>query len=126
VLAAAQVVVNLLPLTDATRGLFNAATFAHLPEGASFVNLARGAQVVESDLLAALGRGRLRHAVLDVFAVEPLPADHPFWSHPKITVLPHVAAQTDPRSAALIVAHNLRALRDGRPLQALVDRRRGY
>jgi glyoxylate/hydroxypyruvate reductase A len=126
VLAAAQIVVNLLPLTDATRGLFNAATFALMPQGASLVNLARGAHVVESDLLAALDRGHLRHAVLDVFAVEPLPAAHAFWSHPQVTVLPHIAAQTDPRSAAQIVARNVRALRDGRVLLDLVERGRGY
>jgi glyoxylate/hydroxypyruvate reductase len=125
-LGAAQIVVNLLPLTDATRGLFNAATFERMPKGASLVNLARGAHVVERDLLAALDRGHVRHAVLDVFAVEPLPPDHPFWSHPQVTVLPHIAAQTDPRTAAQIVAHNVRAVRDGRPVQALVDRRRGY
>jgi glyoxylate/hydroxypyruvate reductase len=126
VLATAQIVVNLLPLTAATRGLFNAATFECMPRGASLVNLARGAQVVEADVLAALGSGQLRHAVLDVFATEPLATGHPFWAHPQVTVLPHVAAQTDPRSAARIVAHNLRALREGRPLQALVDRGRGY
>jgi glyoxylate/hydroxypyruvate reductase A len=90
------------------------------------VNLARGAHVVEADLLAALDSGRLRHAVLDVFAVEPLPAGHAFWSHPSVTVLPHVAAPTDPRSAALIAARNVLALRDRRPLANLVDRARGY
>ena len=126
VLAVAQIVVNLLPLTPATRGLFNTATFDRMPQGASLVNLARGAHVVEPDLLAALDQGPLRHAVLDVFAVEPLPAEHLFWSHPQVTVLPHVAAQTDPRSAAQIVARNVQALRGGQGLQALVDRRRGY
>jgi glyoxylate/hydroxypyruvate reductase len=126
VLATAQIVVNLLPLTAATRGLFNAATFALMPQGASLVNLARGAHVVESDLLAALEQGQLRHAVLDVFAVEPLPTDHLFWSHPRVTVLPHIAAQTDPRTAAQIVARNVRALRDEGVLQDRVDRERGY
>jgi glyoxylate/hydroxypyruvate reductase A len=126
VLAAAQIVVNLLPLTAATRGLFNAATFARMPQGASLVNLARGAHVVEADLLAALDSGQLRHAVLDVFAIEPLPREHAFWAHPRVTVLPHVAAQTDVRTAAAIVARNLHALREGRPLHDLVDRQRGY
>jgi glyoxylate/hydroxypyruvate reductase A len=125
-LGRAQIVVNLLPLTAATRGLFNAATFAQMPEGASFVNLARGAHVVEADLLAALDRGQLRHAVLDVFAIEPLPSGHAFWAHPQVTVLPHVAAQTDVRTAAAIVARNLHALRAGLALHDLVDRRRGY
>lgn len=126
VLATADVVVNLLPLTDATRGLFNAQTFAQMRRGAALVNLARGGHVVEADLLAALASGQLGHAVLDVFANEPLPAAHAFWSHPRITVLPHVAALTDPRSAALIVARNVLALRQGRALENLVDRSRGY
>ena len=126
VLAQAGVVINLLPLTPDTRGLFDAETFAHMPRGASLVNLARGAHVVEADLLAALASGHLRHAVLDVFATEPLAATHPFWSHPAITVLPHIAAPTDPRSAAVIAARNIAALRGGEPLQHLVDRTRGY
>ena len=126
VLTAAQIVVNLLPLTPATRGLFNTTTLAAMPRGASLVNLARGAHVVESDLLAALDRGHLHHAVLDVFAVEPLPPAHPFWTHAKVTMLPHVAAQTDVRSAVRIVANKLLALREGRALNDLVDRQRGY
>ena len=125
-LARSRIVVNLLPLTAETRGLFDARAFAQMPRGASLVNLARGAHVVEADLLAALACGHLQHAVLDVFATEPLPAAHPFWSHPAITVLPHVAAPTDPRSAASIAARNVDALRAGRPLQHLVDRARGY
>ena len=126
VLGAAQVVVNLLPLTEATRGLFDARRLAAMAEGASLVNLARGAHVVESDLIAALHAGRLRRAVLDVFQTEPLPDAHPFWRHPRITVLPHAAAQTDARSAAAIAARNVRAVRAGRPLEHLVDRARGY
>jgi glyoxylate/hydroxypyruvate reductase A len=125
-LADADVVVNLLPLTDATRGLFNAQTFARMRRGSALVNLARGAHVVEADLLDALASGQLGHAVLDVFAGEPLPAAHPFWAHPRVTVLPHAAALTDPRSAALIVARNVSALREGRALENLVDRSRGY
>ena len=126
VLAQSHIVINLLPLTPATRGLFNAATLAQLPRGASLVNLARGAHVVEADVLAALASGQLRHAVLDVFAAEPLPSGHAFWSHPSVTVLPHVAAPTDPRSAVRIAASNVRSLRNGLPLGNLVDRQRGY
>ena len=126
VLARANVVVNLLPLTPATRGLFNAATLAQMPRGSSLVNLARGAHVVDADLLAALASGHIAHAVLDVFHAEPLPAGHAYWSHPRVTVLPHVAAPTDPRSAAMVVARNVRALREGRPLSHVVDRLRGY
>lgn len=125
-LGGAAVVVNLLPLTPATRGLFNAATLAAMRPGASLVNLARGGHVVEADLLAALDAGHLRHAVLDVFQQEPLPAAHRFWSHPLVTVLPHVAAATDPRSAAAVVAANVRRFRAGAPVEHLVDRARGY
>ncbi|MEO6407370.1 MAG: glyoxylate/hydroxypyruvate reductase A [Burkholderiaceae bacterium] len=126
VLGRADIVVNLLPLTPATRGFFDAARLARLPRGASLVNLGRGGHVVDADLLAALDRDHLRHAVLDVFHTEPLPPEHRYWTHPRVTVLPHVAAQTDPRSAAQIVAANVRALREGRPIEHLVDRSSGY
>ncbi len=125
-LAQADIVVNLLPLTDDTRGLLDADFFSALPPDASVVNLARGAHVVDADLLAALDSGHLRHAVLDVFHVEPLPADHPYWLHPRVTLLPHAAAGTDPRSAAVVAVANLRACRDGGHIQHLVERRRGY
>jgi glyoxylate/hydroxypyruvate reductase len=124
--ASQEIVINLLPLTNSTRGLLNAAVFAAMPHGAAVVNLARGAHVVDTDLLAALDSAHLSHAVLDVFHQEPLPADHRFWRHPKLTVLPHVAALTDERSAAQVVANNLRALAHGQPLQHLVDRAAGY
>jgi len=125
-LARSDIVVNLLPLTPATHGLLDARLFAALPRGAAVVNLARGAHVVDADLLAALDSGQVGHAVLDVFHQEPLPAEHRYWSHPQVTVLPHVAAQTDPRSAAQVVAANVRALFAGRPLAHLVSRERGY
>lgn len=125
-LSKAEIVINLLPLTPATRGLFDADRFKAMRSDASLVNLARGAHVVAEDLLAALDSGRLRHAVLDVFTQEPLPAEHPLWRHPKVSVLPHVAALTDPRSAAMIAAKNIQALREVRPLMNLVDRTRGY
>lgn len=122
----ADVVINLLPLTDATRGLLDARFLAALPRGAGIVNLARGAHVVDADLLAALDSGQIGHAVLDVFSREPLPADHPYWRHPQVTVLPHIAAQTDPRSAAAVAAANLRAARDGGAIAHRVNRARGY
>jgi glyoxylate/hydroxypyruvate reductase len=125
-LAEAEIVINLLPLTPATRGLLDARFFAALPRGASIVNLARGAHVVEADLLAALDSGHLQRAVLDVFAAEPLPPEHAFWRHPRVTVLPHVAALTDVDSGAEVCAANLRALASGAPLMHLVDRARGY
>ena len=125
-LGAADVVVNLLPLTDDTRGLFDRARIAQMRSDASLVNLARGAHVVEKDLLEALNAGRLAHAVLDVFETEPLPPTHVFWFHPRITVWPHAAAQTDLRSAAAVVAANVEAVRRGEAAAHLVDRTRGY
>jgi glyoxylate/hydroxypyruvate reductase A len=125
-LGAADVVVNLLPLTDDTRGLFDRTRLAQMRVGASLVNLARGAHVVEKDLLAALNAGRLAHAVLDVFDTEPLPKTHVFWFHPQVTVWPHAAAQTDLRSAAAMVAANVEAVRRGEPAAHLVDRSRRY
>ncbi len=125
-LGAADIVINLLPLTDDTRGLFDRTRLAQMRAGASLVNLARGAHVVEKDLLAALNAGRLAHAVLDVFDTEPLPATHVFWFHPQVTVWPHAAAQTDLRSAAAVVAANVDAVRRGEPAAHRVDRSRGY
>lgn len=125
-LGAADIVVNLLPLTDDTRGLFDRVRLAQMRAGASLVNLARGAHVVEKDLLVALNAGHLAHAVLDVFDAEPLPATHVFWFHPRVTVWPHAAAQTDLRSAAAVVAANVEAVRRGESAAHLVDRGRGY
>ena len=118
--------INLLPLTPDTRGLLDAHLLAALPRGAGLVNLARGAHLVDTDLLAALASGQIGQAVLDVFDAEPLPAEHPYWRHPQVTVLPHVAALTDARSAAAAVARNIDALARGAPLQHLVLHGRGY
>ncbi len=125
-LAGAQVLINLLPLTPDTRGLLNSALLARLPRGAGLVNLARGAHLVDVDLLAALDSGQIGHAVLDVFHSEPLSTAHRFWAHPQVTVLPHVAALTDERSAAAVVAANIGALARGAPLAHLVRRDAGY
>ena len=125
-LASADIVINLLPLTPQTRSLMDRRFFAALPRKASVVNLGRGAHLVDDDLLAALDSGHLRHAVLDVFHTEPLPAGHAFWRHPRVTILPHAAASTDARSAAAVAVANLRALRDGGVVQHRVDTSRGY
>lgn len=125
-LPASDIVVNLLPLTCDTAGLLNASFFAAMPRHGALVNLGRGAHVVDADLLAALDAGHLRHAVLDVFTTEPLPATHPYWLRERVTLLPHAAALTDPRSAAQVVAANVQALCDGRPVTHRVDRARGY
>ena len=125
-LAKTQILVNLLPLTDATRGVLNAGLFSRLPAGAALINLGRGGHLKDADLLQALETRHLGHAVLDVFHQEPLPADHAFWSHPHVTVLPHVAASTDPESAAPIALQNVAAFRAGRPLSGVISRSRGY
>ena len=125
-LSKTQILVNLLPLTAATTGILNTELFGRLPPGAALVNLGRGGHLNDEDLLAALQTRHLGHAVLDVFHNEPLPASHPFWSHPHVTVLPHVAASTDPESAAPIAMQNVAAFRAGRPLTGVVSRSRGY
>jgi glyoxylate/hydroxypyruvate reductase len=126
VLAETQILINLLPLTAATTGILNADLFSRLPAGAALINLGRGGHLKDDDLLAALQKRHLSHAVLDVFHQEPLPADHPFWAHPQVTVLPHVAATTDPESAGPIALQNVAAFRAGRPLVGLVSVARGY
>jgi glyoxylate/hydroxypyruvate reductase len=126
VLEQAEILVNLLPLTDETRGVLNAQAFQTMPAGSSLINVARGAHVIEADLMAALDSGHLEHAILDVFTQEPLSENHAFWHHPKITVLPHVAATTNPVTASKVVAQNVQRLRANLPLENLVDRSRGY
>jgi glyoxylate/hydroxypyruvate reductase A len=125
-LSTTEILVNLLPLTPHTRGMLCARTFDAMPPGGAVVNFGRGDHLIEADLLAALDRGHLHRAVLDVHAIEPLPPGHVFWRHPRITVLPHVAARTDQRSAAQVVAANLARLEEGEVPWHQVDRRRGY
>jgi len=121
-----DILVSVLPLTDETLGIVNARTLALLPQGAYFINVARGGLVREDDLLAALDSGRLEGALLDVTASEPLPAASPLWSHAKVWLTPHIAGLTNPQTAVHPIADNLRRLADGRPLLNLVERTRGY
>ena len=121
-----EILVNLLPLTPGLENILDAALFAALPAGAFLINAGRGRHLVEADLLAALDSGRLGGATLDVFREEPLPDDHGFWSHPKITVTPHVAAIADPRFIARQVADNIARARRGQPLLHVVDPAVGY
>lgn len=125
-LARTDILICLLPLTRDTAGILNAATFAGLPRGAYLINVARGAHLVEDDLIAALDAGQLAGATLDVFREEPLPSDSPLWRHPLILVTPHVASYASPWTAAEEVAENIRRARAGEPLLHLVDRDRGY
>lgn len=126
VLERAEIAVTLLPLTPETENLLDAERLAWLPQGAVLINPGRGALIDDAALLAALDAGRLDHATLDVFRTEPLPEDHPFWAHPKVTVTPHVAAETRPDSAARVIAENVRRGEAGEPFLYLVDRGRGY
>ena len=125
-LARTDILVCLLPLTPATTGILDAALFAQLPAGAGVVNAARGEHLVEADLLAALASGQVGWATLDVFHTEPLPADHPFWDHPRVLVTPHVASLIDPVAGGKAIATNLRRFIAGESVPDLVDLAQGY
>ncbi len=125
-LGAVRVLVAALPLTPDTRGILDASRLARLPKGASIVNVGRGALLVESDLIAALDSGHLAGAMLDVFDVEPLPADHPYWRHPRIDVTPHISAITLRQESLEQAAQKIRAFHRGEMPSGRVDRTRGY
>lgn len=124
--AESQAVINVLPLTQATRGILNAGFFAQMRDDAILIQLGRGGHLVEDDLIPALDRGRPALAALDVMTVEPLPRDHPFWGHPKIMLTPHVASESDPDRIADWIAANIRRVERGDAPEGLVDRDKGY
>ncbi|MDP2742090.1 MAG: glyoxylate/hydroxypyruvate reductase A [Hydrogenophaga sp.] len=125
-LSSCRVLVNLLPLTPDTLDILNTDTLSLLRPGAYLVNVARGAHLVEEDLMALLESGHMAGATLDVFRTEPLPAGHPFWTHPKITVTPHTSARTLRDESIAQIAGKMLAMSRGEPVDGLVDPVRGY
>lgn len=125
-LKGAEIAVLLLPNTAATENALNANTIALLAKGAFIVNPGRGPLIDDDALLAALDSGQVAHATLDVFRVEPLPVEHPYWAHPRVTVTPHIAAETRPETAAAEIAANIKRCESGEPMRHLVDRDAGY
>lgn len=125
-LAGAELVVLLLPDTPATENMLNAETLARLPRGARIINPGRGPLIDDDALLAALDSGQIAHATLDVFRIEPLPAEHRYWAHPNVTVTPHIAAETRVVTSAQVIAENIRRGEAGEPFLHLVDRELGY
>jgi glyoxylate/hydroxypyruvate reductase A len=125
-LAQADILVCLLPLTRETEGILCARTFAQLPKGAMVINLGRGRHLVEADLIAALDSGHIACAALDALHPEPLPPTSPLWSHPRITVMPHVARRPTIRQLATEIAANIRSLESGGGLLQEIDRSLGY
>jgi glyoxylate/hydroxypyruvate reductase len=125
-LAGCDILVCLIPLTEATRGILNATTFAALPHGARLLNVGRGGHLVEADLLNALETGQIDCAVLDVLAQEPPPTEHPLLRHPRVIVTPHIASVTHPEGAARRVLEQIRRHSAGEALSDAIDRKRGY
>jgi glyoxylate/hydroxypyruvate reductase A len=125
-LARTRFLVCLLPLTFGTRNLLDRKNLSRLPRGAYLVNVARGAIVVEQDLLTILDEGHLARAMLDVFRDEPLPRDHPFWHHPRVVVTPHISAVTRIQESVNQIADKIRRLEAGLDITGIVDRRHGY
>ena len=125
-LAASRVLVNLMPLTPETENILSQRTLSLLPQGGYVINVARGKHMVEEDLIALIDSGHLAGATLDVFRTEPLPAAHPFWQHPKITVTPHTSARTLREESISQIVGKIQALQRGEAINGVVDPQRGY
>ncbi len=126
VLTRSDILIVLVPLTEQTRGLLNEKSLSLLPKGAAVINFARGPVIDDQALLAHLDNGHLKHGVLDVFDVEPLPQDNPMWQHPKITVLPHISARTNYHTASVLAAGNITGFFETGRMPVTVDKSLGY
>jgi glyoxylate/hydroxypyruvate reductase len=126
VLETSEILILLLPLTKQTEDILNSRTLALMPRGATIINPGRGPLIDDDALLAALDSGQIKHATLDVFRVEPLPKDHPYWAHVNVTVTPHIASETRAETASDSIAENIRRGESGEPFLYLVDRAQGY
>lgn len=125
-LAATRVLVNLMPLTPETENMLSSHTLSQLQPGGYVINVARGKHLVEQDLHDLIDQGHLAGAMLDVFRTEPLPAEHAFWKHPKITLTPHTSARTLRDESLAQIVGKIQALQRGDPINGIVDHRRGY
>jgi glyoxylate/hydroxypyruvate reductase A len=125
-LRSCRILVCVLPLTPETESILNRENLTKLIDGAYLINVARGAHLVDADLLALLESGQLTGATLDVFREEPLPAGHPFWSHPRIVMTPHISARTLREASLAQIAGKIEQLERGLPIEGIVDRKRGY
>jgi glyoxylate/hydroxypyruvate reductase A len=125
-LGGTRVLVCMLPLTPETTNLLDRAFMSKLPEGAYLINVARGAQLADPDLMALIRAGHIVGATLDVFRNEPLPAPHPFWNEPRITITPHISALTIREEAVRQIAHKITLLERGEAVADVVDRTIGY
>ena len=121
-----EIIILLLPSTAATENIINTKTISYLSKNAVIINPGRGTLIDETALLKSLDDGKLAHATLDVFRQEPLPADHLFWQHPKITVTPHIASETRPTTASQVIATNIDRFEKGKPLLYQVNFEAGY
>ncbi|MGE6494123.1 2-hydroxyacid dehydrogenase [Cupriavidus metallidurans] len=121
-----RVLVNVLPLTPETQDIIDTGLLHRLAHGAYLINVARGQHLVEEDLLAAVREGQIAGATLDVFRTEPLPADHPYWQEPRITITPHISALTLREDSIAQIAGKIRLLESGKPIAGVVDLQRGY
>lgn len=125
-LSSINTLICVLPLTPDTYGILNEQLFEQMPDASYLINVGRGHQLIEADLIRAIKRGKIKGAFLDVFSTEPLPHDHAFWSIPEITITPHIASLTDPDNAARQIAENYLRFKEGKELENIVDLSLGY